>query len=245
METGTPPKEVSMSLKEKVAVWQKERAEGKVSWESLVAAASTFAGDYAIVNHAGDPVVSMMGEPRSGDHLYSVSGPIDMNESGFEEQVKDKECVVVVACMDARAVTETYNQLKAQYPDKVIIFMSMGGGIVQQDEVVQQGNTQEVHRAQALSTMLEYVREKANVVKVIATGHDARCGAVAFYNDGKGVPELLGVEKGSEAEQEDMKKRIAEATSAVIPKEWSEAGIVETALVHIDEHNHTVETHSF
>ncbi len=191
-------------------------------------ALEVFSKDYGIVNHPDDPLVSIFDRPRSGtgpdEHKYTVSAvPSGMTETGFKEVINGKKVVVIDMCMDARGAVNTYNTLEEKAkeefgPDVLILLISHGGGIIQVDEAVRGGEKVALGREKASRTIYGYLAKYENQVDCIyAGGHDCRCGACAFYNDGIGVPEQLDVERGSQEEMDEMSRLVKESAAQIIP----------------------------
>ncbi len=217
--------------------WKKELEVGEVTWKSVQEAFATYEGDYGIVDHAGDPVVSVLGEPRRGDHHYSVSGLAGMSEQDFLAAVEGKKTAVLIACMDKRAIADTYDQVREEVGEDVeLITLSMGGGIVQEDVITRDKQRVTVNRALALRVITQYIDQVADVVKVVVTGHDRQCGAVKFYKDGTPLHQELGVEKGAPEEQAAMIDMINAKANEILPANWS--GVADTRLVTINHDDH-------
>lgn len=237
-----------------VQAWQKERENRNVSFDSFQAATEVFGGDLSIVNHTDHPTTSILGKPNDYG-TYSLSQiPEGMTEQSLLEALQGNPVVVFIECMDKLAARPAYDQLKAEHPEAVIVTLSMGGGILQEDVIRRpQGNkinNVQVWRGEAIKTQLAYLeqlvgRAGANVEVVVSTGHDCQCGACKFYNNDVAVHENIGAQKGSEEEQNEMKRLITEHTAAHMPQAWLEAGIVKTGLVRIDEAGQKASTEYF
>jgi hypothetical protein len=190
-------------------------------------ALETFANDYAIVGHAGDPVVSIFGVPREGrgpDHKYTVTNvPETMTEDDFKEAIGNNPVVIINMCMDARGAVDTYKQLaqkaRAEFSENVvIILLAHGGGIIQVDEAIRDGQRVKLNRETASKNIYGYLAKYAKqIVRIHAGGHDCRCGACAFYNDGVGVPEVHNIPKGSQDEIEIMQDKVFDSAQDIIP----------------------------
>jgi hypothetical protein len=221
-------------LSEQAKQWQKERETGEVSWRSFVDANAVFSGDYAIVKHEDTPRRGIFEEPNA-QGMYSLSTVSGLSEEEYAQNVEGKSVVVLVMCMDARAQRQTYEQVRSQHPDSTILVLSMGGGVVQQDEIKREGKSVEVYRSQALATELSYIQRHTPGVEVVyATGHDCQCGACKFFQDDVAVHEQLGVGKGAEEETAEMASRVNDGVEALVPQEWKDAGLVQEFVVHID-----------
>lgn len=204
-----------------VQKWAKEREAGEVSFESFKEASEIFGNDYAIVGHGGEPVVNYFEAPRPHGE-YTVTGLAGMNEEQFIEELSEQPITLFIACMDKRGAKLSYDEIKEMMVeqgllDTKLMALLMGGGVIQEDEITQDGQAVEVFRGQALETMLAYIAQNAEVAHVFSTDHDCRCGACAFYNDGQGVPEKLGVERGSDGEQLEMESQIMAHTELHLP----------------------------
>ncbi len=225
---------MSEPVSEQVKRWQTEIEKNEVTWESFSQANAVFGGDYSIVRHPDTPVRGIFDVPND-QGMYSLSNVESLNEEEFLQRTEGKEVVVLVMCMDARAQRQTYEEIKKKHPESVLLVLSMGGGIVQQDNIVRAGSKVDVYRSQALATELHYIQSHVqNVEAVYVTGHDCQCGACKFFNDDVAVHEVLGVEKGSTQETDEMAKRIQAGATELMPKEWQLAGKVKQYVVHID-----------
>ncbi|GIK84411.1 MAG: hypothetical protein BroJett025_10330 [Patescibacteria group bacterium] len=204
----------------------------EVSFQDFAAAFKVFAGDYGIVGHAGEPTVSIFDEPRKGrgrDHKYTVTTvPEGMTETQFKEKIGDNPVVVIDMCMDARGAVDTYTKLAREAKRKfgsrtVIILISHGGGIIQVDEATRERKKVNLGRKTASSTIYRYLANHSEQIKQIyAGGHDCRCGACAFYNDGVGVPEKLNCEKGSQKEIKAMQDMVYSSALQIVPEKLRE-----------------------
>lgn len=214
--------------------------EAVVNWQQFVEAVNVFQDDYGIVGHDGEPRVGFFDEPRP--HMnYTVTGEGLGSESDFLTQLKSKPVVVFIECMDRRGASLAYQKVKAEHlPQGAQIFhFAAGGGVIQRDEIVKGGEAQQVGRGKAFSTIMRYIAQNAEVVKVVATDHDHRCGAEAFAADGRGWPERLDCVPGDQKEQEKMKALIIEYSEKLLPAVWNERGVVETALVVFSDNPET------
>ncbi len=216
--------------------------ETMVSWQEFQSAFGVFANDYSIVGHDGEPVISIFDGVREAGK-YTVTGLSDMTEAEFQEKVAGKSFVVLIQCMDARGANQTYQAITQEQvvgsehqrgTQSEIMLLSMGGGIIQVPEILHNGEPIQVSRDQAIKTILQYLAQHIDLAKLVATDHDCRCGACAYYNDGVGVPEVLDVERGSEAEQAEMIKRIVDSIHTLVPLKWLQDGLVEARLAHFD-----------
>ncbi|HEX7017588.1 MAG TPA: hypothetical protein VF209_01625 [Patescibacteria group bacterium] len=220
----------SNEVQEMATRWQAEREKGEVSWQSFKEASDQFKGDYVIVRHPNDPLVTFFDGPRE-EGEYTVAGYGQLSEAEFLQKLKEKPVVIYNACMDKRGSYRSYHQIEEMMAeeglaDAQIVFFSIGGGVVQTNEVVRDGQKLFAPRGEALLTMYTYVNQNAEVAKVYACGHDCRCGACAHYNDDKGVPEQIAEKTGNDTvgygdtyEAEVMKGLIKKASETYIPKE--------------------------
>ena len=226
---------------------EEEGKERIISFDEFRNALDVFGGDYAIVGHDGEPIVPFNEEPRPHGE-YTVTGLGNMSEGDFAEFAKTVDAIVV-NCMDKRGARKTYEEYREwlkkekRIKNPVILMVAVGGGIVQQDEILRDGNKVNVGRKKAMGTVLQYLAQEVNPKHVLVTDHDRRCGAVAHFHDGQGLPERLGVEKGSEREQEEMKKLINAGYEDLVPDKWR--GIVDKALVHFADDENGVEIRFF
>lgn len=234
---ATRHEEQSMDIN--VLRWKQEREERSVSWDSFCQALRVFDEDLGIVNHPDTPKRKITDEPHSqndehGHAQYSLS-TAGMTETELKNAINGKNIVVLVMCMDARAQHQTYEQVKKNHSDAVILTLSMGGGMVQQDEIIRGELRVNVYRSQALATELSYLSQiipDGSLEAVYATGHDCQCGACKYFNNDKAVHEVLGAVKGGEEEGNEMRKRIDKGAQDLIPLQW--ASKTRKYLVHID-----------
>ncbi len=219
-----------------------------INFATFRKAFEVFSKDYGIVNHPNDPLVSIFDRPRSGsghdDHKYTVTTvPSEMTEASFKEKINGRKLVVIDMCMDARGALNTYNTLEEKAkeefgPDVLILLISHGGGIIQVDEAVRAGETVALGREKASRTIYGYLAKYENQVAcVYAGGHDCRCGACAFYNDNVGVPEQLGVEKGSEEEMNEMSRLVEESATQIIPAKLQPKVRLFMSKFHLDDND--------
>jgi hypothetical protein len=213
---------------------------GMPSWQEFIQAAAVFENDYAIVNHGGEPRVGFFDKPR--EHLqYTVTGAGLESEEGFLAHIEGKSVVVFIECMDRRGANLAYKHVQEKImverglEDAVVFNFAAGGGVIQRDVVVRNGEEIQLNRGKAFATIMNYVAQHADVKLVVATDHDCRCGAEAFAADNQGWPERLGCQPGDEKEREQMKQLINEFSEKLLPQEWWQKQIVETYLVEFTQ----------
>lgn len=211
-----------------VARWQHEIQENgeKVPFSVFKEALEIFSNDYGLVGHAGDPTVTPFEAPR--ENAYSLTQLNDLGEDEIKEQLQGKKWTVFIECMDKRGVRGAYDHLKETNPD--LLVLSMGGGVVQTDSVRSGEKDYFSARGQALTHILNYLAQNAEIEKVIATGHDCNCGACKHYAGGVPVTDQLAtngesVVPGGEEEQREMARRINQASEKWIPEVLQEKTI--------------------
>lgn len=224
----------------KLAVEQRQQLEEilrdtEIGYLELVQALSVFSGDLGLVHSHGEQPTSILDEPLEQGQ-YWLTTALEEEDDFLEtlaEKIAGKQVVLVIQCMDKDGAKLTFESFREQYADDsdhVVLPLSIGGGIAQQDivsqSVLKNTNLEFPAMLQVNRKIALYVVLRALEVLITQAGgtldtvhcltHNCRCGACAFYNDGVGVPEQLGTHLGSEEENREMLRRAKEGAQELI-----------------------------
>jgi len=203
---------------------QSEVEQEKITWPEFVSAMNVFAGDLNIVHHPDTPTISPFDEPHAHNE-YSLTTLSGMSEADFVKRLRSKRVVLINQCMDRRGAYLAYQHLAKDVTDRLgenvqIILLSIGGGPVQVNELLTpEGEKSWVGRGNALKIILRFIAQEADVVEAHAIGHDCECGACKLFNGGVGIPDALGVQKGSHPERQTMIQLIKKSVDNWYPPE--------------------------
>lgn len=198
--------------------------EPQVSWEEFQAAFSIFSpqnvdeSDLAIVNHTDHPYVMLGAEPNEHG-IYSLTSIAGMSEQQVKALITaSRSLVLEIVCMDKRGARKTHDTIKRHAAaEDTVIFIGLAGGIVQEP-------IGDKNRPQGLRTIIRFLAQLAGnkLKQIYATGHDCQCGACKAFQAGVAVHETLDTDKGSEAESQEMKSRIAASAQEIVPEHLRE-----------------------
>ncbi len=218
-----------------------------VSWNDFVDASYVFANDLELVRHPHTPRISPFSpiNPNShGQRQYNlVQIPPDMSEDEFLFNFSQRS-VLKVGCMDRDASGPFYELLPPEAQRNITQLLLAGGGVQLRPE-----------RTRALGTMMRYLAINGqHLEQVFVTGHNHKCGYVAWELGGQAIPDHLGIPPCSDPENTAMKHLLLKTAeqiglNSLFPKEKIVYGLEDIdrkGNVMLDtEAFHAVDVHNY
>ncbi len=197
-----------------------------VRWKEVLAANSRFVGDTALVKGQKKLVSPFIKKNAPNKGIYWVTDWSKVIEEVFLSVVRGREVVILVGCMDKDFARPLWTEASKIDPNALIIPLFVAGGAAQIDDA---------ERLAALATIIRYICQNANVVKIVLTGHTCGCGGLKHFNEWD-VPvyEALGDHSDGSKERRFVKERVNQSQPFLIPP--SHQGVVERILVFNRDH---------